>query len=148
MPGRHRAPSPSERRREARRIVETSEYAAMMIRVAYGYGRRVSDDPAGLAHLRSIEDALRDAVNLGIFQANEGGKVPYSLSEIGRVLEISKEAVFKRKRLGEQVAIRLSAGAVVRIADIRQARASALAAAGVEDRTGSPAELRAAAGLQ
>jgi hypothetical protein len=146
MPGRHRAPGPSQRRHEARRITETSEYAAFLIRALYGYGRRVGDDPAGLAHLRDIEAALRDATNLGIFQANAGGRSPYSLAEIGAVLAISREAVFKRKRLGEQVWVRLQSGSVVRIADIRQARASVLAAAGVEDRTGTPAELRARAG--
>jgi hypothetical protein len=39
-----------------------------------------------------------------------------------------------------------TAGAVVRIADIRARRAAGLAAAGIEDRTGSPRELRAAGG--
>jgi hypothetical protein len=116
----------------------------------FGYGRRVGDDPAALAHLRDIEGALRDSVNMGIFIANKSGASPYSLSEIGAVMGVSKEAVHKRKVLGEEVLTRIEAaragGAVVRLADVRIARAAALAGAGVEDKTGSRAELLAAGG--
>lgn len=143
MAGRHRAPSAAGRRKDARRAVETSEYAAMMIRVIFGYGRRVGDDPAGLAHLRGIEAALRDAVNMGIFTANKSGGCPYSLAEIGGILGITKQSVHKRRQLGEDVFARVCGGSVVRIADIRAARAAVLASAGVQDRTGSVLELAA-----
>jgi hypothetical protein len=60
---------------------------------------------------------------------------------------ISKQAVHKRVRLGEAVLGRLAAarnnGAIVRLADMRKKRAAGLAAAGLEDRTGSPRELAA-----
>lgn len=132
MAGKHRSTT-----------TETSDFTAALVRMLYAYGRRAQQDPAALAHLRTIEDALRDATNLGIFGANTAGISPYSLAEIGAVLGVSREAIFKRKRLGEQVAVRLAGDKIVRIADVRQARAQTLAAAGVEDRTGSPAELRA-----
>jgi hypothetical protein len=147
MNGRHARPGPAQRRRESRRITETSDYAAMMIRVLYGYGARIGDDPAALAHLRGIEAALRDAVNVGIFTANTAGTRPYSLGEIAAILGITRQGIHKRARLGEEVFIRLEAaranGAVVRLADVRAARAAVLAEAGVTDRTGSQRERQA-----
>ena len=150
MAGSHAKPGPVQRlRNRTRRTTETSEYAAMIIRVLYGYGQRIGEDPAALAHLRDIENTLRDAVNLGIFTANRSGNCPYSLAEIGAVVGISRQGVHKRVGLGERVLVRMEAaragGALVRLADVRAARAKALAAAGVEDKTGSAAELRAAA---
>src|SRR5258707_5117259 len=106
MTGRHARPSPAQRRREARRITETSDYAAMMIRVVYGYGARIGDDPAALAHLRGIEAALRDAVNMGIFTANTAGTRPYSLGEIAAILGITRQGIHKRGRLGEEAHVR------------------------------------------
>lgn len=147
MPGKHAAPRRPQRR--TRRDTETSEYAAMMIRVLYGYGQRIGTDPAALAHLRDIETALRDAVNLGVFTANRAGTRPYSINEMAAILGISKQGVHKRVRLGEDIYARLEAakagGALVRLADVRAARAAALAGAGVEDRTGSPRERQAGA---
>lgn len=128
---------------------ETSDYVAFLKRALYGYGRRVGDDPAALVHLRELEDALRDAVNLGTYLANQG-RDHYSQNEQAAILGVSRQAIAKRIRLGEVVHVRLeverTAGAVVRIADVRARRAAGLAAAGVKDRTGSPRELRAAGG--
>lgn len=59
------------RQRRARRDIETSDYVAMVERILYGYGRRIGNDPAALVHLREIEQALRDAVNLGVYLANQ-----------------------------------------------------------------------------
>lgn len=149
MTGRHARPGPLQRRRE-RRVSESSDYAAMLIRVLYGYGYRVSEDPAALAHLREIEAALRDAVNLGIYGANKLGERPYSINELGAILGVSKQAIHKRARLGEEVFTRLeaarSAGALIRLADVRQSRAAALAEAGVTDKTGSEREQQAEPG--
>jgi hypothetical protein len=146
MAGRHARPGRLARRQE-RRQTETSEYVAMMIRILYGYGYRVSQDPAALAHLRDLEAALRDAVNLGIFGANKLGDRPYGISTIAAVLGVSKQAVAKRVHLGEDVFVRLeaarAAGALVRLDDVRAGRARALEAAGVADTTGSPRELAA-----
>jgi hypothetical protein len=129
------------------RTTETSAYVAMLVRILYGYGKRVGDDPAALVHLREIEAALRDAVNVGIFAANKTGDQPYSINEMGSILGVSKQAIHKRVGLGEEVWVRLEAaradGAVVRLADMREARAKALEAAGVEDKTGSLKELAA-----
>jgi len=141
MPGRHRALT------RRKRSTESSEYAAMMLRIIYGYGARIGQDPAALCHLRDLEAGMRDAVNLGIYAANKLEDRPYSINEMAAILDISKQAVHKRVRLGEQVFARLEAaradGAIVRLADIRAARASLLAEAGVPDRTGSARELTA-----
>jgi len=148
MSGKHARPGALARRRD-RRQTETSEYVAMLVRVLYGFGYRISEDPAALIHLRDVETALRDAVNLGIFGANKLGDRPYGINEVGSILGVSKQAVHARVRLGEQVLVRLeaarSAGAVVRLSDVRQARAAGLAGAGVADVTGSPRELAAGA---
>jgi len=130
------------------RTTEASEFTAALVRMLYAYGRRVQSDPAALAHLPTIETALREATNLGIFGANTAGQAPYSLAEIAAVVGVTREAIFKRKKAGRLVAERLAGDKIVRIADVRAARAETLAAAGVEDRTGSPAELRAITGLR
>lgn len=128
---------------------ETSDYVAFLRRAIYGYGRRIGDDPAALVHLRELEDALRDAVNLGTYLAKKG-RDHYSQNEQAAILGVSRQAVAKRIGLGEAVHVRLEAerttGAVVRIADVRARRTEGLAAAGIEDRTGSPRERRAAGG--
>ena len=119
----------------------------MLMRMIYGYGVRVGEDPAGLAHLRDLETAMRDAVNIGIYAANKLEDRPYSINEIAAILGVSKQAVHKRVQLGEQVFNQLEAakasGAVIRLADMRAARAAVLGQAGVTDRTGSPRELTA-----
>lgn len=152
MPGRHRegrlvAVVP---KRRAKRQVETSEYTAYLTRIIYGYGIRIGEDPVALVHLRDLEAAMRDAVNLGVYLANKEGDRPYSINEIAAIMGISKQAVHKRVRLGEPVYARLEIartnGAIVRLADMRQTRAASLAAAGIPDRTGSPKELTAGPG--
>jgi hypothetical protein len=146
MTGRHARPGRLARRQE-RRQTETSEYVAMLIRMHYAFGLRVSQDPAALGHLRDLETSFRDAVNLGIFAANRMGDRPYSMAEIGKVLGVSPQAVNKRVRLGEAVFVRLeaarAAGALVRLDDVRTSRAAVLGQAGVADTTGSPRELAA-----
>ena len=138
MRGKHRA------RVARKRSTENSDYAAMLIRMIYGYGKRVGDDPAALAHLRDIEAALRDAVNLGIAWANKETDRPYSINEMAAILGVSKQAVHKRVQNGGEVLDRIeSAQPVVRLQDMRDARAAALRAAGVEDRTGSQREIEA-----
>ena len=130
------------------RITETSEFTAAVVRMLYAYGRRAQSDPAALAHLRTIETAVRDATNLAVFGANTAGQAPYSLAEIAAVLGVTREAIFKRKKLGRLVAERLAGDKIIRIADVRAARAETLIAAGVDDQTGSPAELRAITSLR
>jgi hypothetical protein len=141
MAGRHAL------RRRSKRTTESSEYVAMLTRIIYGYGYRVAQDPAALAHLRDLEAAMRDAVNLGIYAANKLGDRPYSINEIAAIMGVSKQAIHKRVQLGERVYTMLEAarsnGAVVRLDTMRQARAAILAQAGVTDRTGSPRELEA-----
>lgn len=144
MTGRHRLPA---RQPRPRREVETSEYIAMLMRIIIGYGERIGQDPVALTHLRDIEKITRDAVNAGIYLANRTGARPYSINEIAAIMGISKQAVWKRAELGEQVVARLEAarasGAVIRLADMRKNRAALLEAAGLPDRTGSPKELTA-----
>lgn len=134
-------------RKRGNRTTESSEYAAMMMRIIYGYGYRIGEDPAALVHLRDLEAGMRDAVNLGIYAANRLGDRPYSINEIAAMMGTSKQAVHKRVKLGEAVYLALetarSNGAVVRLDAMRQTRAAILAQAGVTDRTGSPRELEA-----
>lgn len=129
---------------------ETSDYVAFLVRALHGYGRRIGHDPAALAHLREIEQALRDAVNLGCYLANQGTD-HYSQNEQARILGVSRQAIAKRIGLGEAVYVRhesqRASGGVVRLADVRARRAAALAAVEVEDRTGSARE-RAAGGTR
>jgi predicted DNA-binding protein YlxM (UPF0122 family) len=140
MAGKHRA---------SRRVTETSDYVAMMIRIIAAYGDRIADDPVALAHLRDLEAALVEHTNRGIFEANQG-RDHYSQNEIARILGVTRQAVAKRITLGELVYARIQeargAGALVRIGDVRARRAELLAAAQVEDRTGSALELRAGPG--
>ena len=140
MKGKHRTP---DRRK---RDVETSEYVAFLERIIDGYGNRVGEDPAALAHLRDIEAKLRDAVNRGIFTSNRTGRRPYGINEIAAILGITKQSIWHRVKLGEVIyaqreAVRATGAAVIRLADVRRTRAAMLAQAGVEDKTGSPREL-------
>jgi hypothetical protein len=150
MPGRHRLPARQGQAKRPKRHVETSEYVAGLARFIIGYGERVGQDPAALTHLRDLEALTRDAVNAGIYLANRSGERPYSINEIAAIMGISKQAVHKRVQLGQAVYANLEAaranGAVVRLADMRQARAAILAAAGIPDRTGSPREVTAGPG--
>jgi len=154
MPGRHRLPArqPQGNNQVARRkrLTETSDYVAFMARIIIGYSERIKEDPVALVHLRDLEDGMRDTVNRGIYLANRSGERPYSINEIAVIMGISKQAVHKRVKLGEAVHARLEAakadGAVVRLEDMRQARAALLAGLGLPDRTGSPRELTAGEG--
>lgn len=145
MAGKHRAQRGAQKARTPR-VTETSDYVAMLKRVIYGYGQRIGSDPVALVHLRELEEAMRDAVNLGTYLANQG-EGNYSQNEQARFLAVSRQAIAKRIKAGEQVYVaqqaRRSDGALVRLADIRAERARELAAAGVEDRTGSVRELAA-----
>jgi hypothetical protein len=109
---------------------------------------RIVADPAALAHLRDLQDALADQVNRGIFEANKG-RNHYSQNEMAAILGTSRQAIAKRIGLGETACARTwearGAGAVVRVADVRARRAQLLADAGVTDRTGSAREIRTAA---
>jgi hypothetical protein len=130
-------------RKTRKRTTETSDYVAMMTRVLYGYGARIADDPAALAHLRDLEATLKDAVNLGIFLANKGPG-HYSINEQASILGVTKQAIHLRVQSGEQVHVRIeaarSAGPLIRLADVRIRRAQRLFAAGVADVTGSDRE--------
>lgn len=142
MTGRHRADSKPQKR--SKRDVETSDYVAFVQRALWGYGRRIASDPAALVHLRDLEDAFRDGVNLGIADANHSQDA-YSHNHMAAILGISRKGIAKRVGLGEQVRLRLARlnGPVVRLADVRTQRAEGLAAVGVEDVTGSEKERRA-----
>jgi hypothetical protein len=145
MAGKHRRSDDAQKPRTPR-VTETSDYVAMMKRIILGYGQRVGADPVALVHLRELQQAFVDATNLGMFYANRGDS-HYSQNEQAAILGVSRQAIAKRIGLGEEVHVRLEAirdsGALVRIADVRAERARELAAAGVEDRTGSVRELRA-----
>jgi hypothetical protein len=134
--GRHRAEA------APRRVTETSDYVAFLVRSLIALGDRIAEDPAALVHLRELEGTLRDQVNRGIWEANRRGR--YSQREMASILGISHQAIGKRVSLGELVAAAVTAarggGALIRLGEVRARRARLLAAAGVEDRTGSQKE--------
>lgn len=136
MNGRHRRADP----------LEVSERVAWIDRLLYTWGDEIARDPAALVHLRRLEASLRDNTNRGIFEANRGQN-HYSRREIAAVLGVSEIAISKRMHLGETVYAALQqlrgAGALVRIGDVRRERAAGLAAAGVQDKTGSEKERKA-----
>lgn len=139
MNGRHR------HGQRSKRVTETSEKVAMMLRIFASYGDRIAEDPAALIHLEDLTIAFRDAVNMGIFRAN-AGEHGYSQNEIAAMLGRTRQAVQQRIRSGEtayaEIQARRGAGTLARLADVRARRAAQLAAAGVEDRTGSDRERR------
>jgi hypothetical protein len=118
-----------------------------MTRIIHGYGDRIAEDPVALAHLRDLQQTLADAVNRGVFQANRS-EARYSQNDMARVLGVSRQAIQQRITAGEHAYAGYwearGAGAVVRVGDVRARRAELLADAGVQDRTGSVRELRAA----
>ena len=71
--------------------------------------------------------------------------VERAVDQMADIVGVSRQAIHKRVRLGQAVLGRLMAarsnGAIVRLEDMRKARAAGLAAAGIPDRTGSPREL-------
>jgi hypothetical protein len=89
--------------RKRKRTTTTDDYAAMLRRMILAYGTRIGAEPAeGLAHLRELETALADSVNLGIYTANKVGG--HSINELADMLSVSKQAVFKRVGLGAAIA--------------------------------------------
>lgn len=109
MTGRHSRDLVPLRKRKKRETTDAS-YAGMLKRMHFGYAKRIGTDPDALEHLRGIEEAARDAVNLGIYFANQrtDGQAA-SLSAIGDVMGVSKQAIAKRVNLGREVADRLEA---------------------------------------
>lgn len=136
MSGKHRA----------RPRTETSDYVAMLTRLLNAWGDRVAADPAALVHLGELTRLLADATNRGMFEANArpGG---YSQNDMAAILGVSRQAVAKRIGLGQVVYAAAQAargaGPLVRLADVRRARAAGLASAGVSDLTGTERERRA-----
>jgi hypothetical protein len=108
MIGRHRR----------KRDTSTEQYAAMLTRMLRAYGVRIGADPVtGLAQLRNLETAMTDAVNLGLHTALESGR---SATEMAGALGVSRQAIYKRARLGEQTARARQARPIMRAAAPRQ----------------------------
>ena len=146
MAGRHVARREGrEAARRDKRIIETSEYTAALERQILALAARVAQDPAGLTAYKRLEDALRDSHNLAVFGANHQDPAPYSMRELARIEGVSAPAILKRERQGRQLwaaleALRAAGRPVIRLADIRAARAARMAEAGLDDRTGSALE--------
>jgi len=133
-------------RKRPKRHVENDEAAAAIIRQLYAFARRMADDPAAMVYMREIDEASSNAFNLAVFAAHQKTDSPYSYRELAAILGVTAPAMLKRKRRGEEIFTRLMALAsapVVRVADLRAARALQLAEADVEDRTGTRRELAA-----
>ena len=135
MTGRHRAG-------RAPRVTETSDFVAMLLRMTNALGDRIAADPIALVHVPDLQQALADAVNRGVFEANNAKG--YSTYEIAALAGVTRQAVQQRVRRGEMAYAALQAargaGPLVRLADLRRRRAELAAAAGVTDRTGSERE--------
>lgn len=140
MAGRHRADGARPKR--AGRVVETSDYVAMLTRQLVAFGDRIGADPIALVHLRELEITLSQQVNRGVFLANEAGG--YSQNDMAAILGVTRQAIAKRVHLGQMVHAAVvearGGGGLVRLGEIRARRARLALAAGVEDRTGSDRE--------
>lgn len=142
MKGRHHAGTALQQRPP--RVTETSDFVAMLRRLFNAWGDRVGQDPAALVHLAELVAELERQTNRGIFVANRG-QDHYSQRDIGRILGLTRQAIAHRIKLGELVHAelverRLGGAPLVRLADVRGARAMLLEAAGLDDRTGSDRE--------
>lgn len=75
------------------RILEDTEYVAMLRRMIRAAGRRFANsDPDGLALFCSLKDELEAELSNAALQLS----ATYSWSEIARPLGVSKQAVFKK----------------------------------------------------
>ena len=128
--------------RRRKRVTETEDYVAMLLRMIYNLADRIAGDPAAAAHLEDLKAALGAAGNIGLWAANKTGDCPWSVNELALLTGKSKQAMHQQVQRGEQLAAALAElrarGAVVRIADLRATRAAALEAAGLEDRALPP----------
>jgi hypothetical protein len=89
-------------RHRRKRTTSTADYDRMLIRMIRSYGKRVGQDPEGaLVDLRTIETTLADSVNLGLHDALSAGQ---SATRLADILGVSRQAIYKRAGLGEQVA--------------------------------------------
>jgi hypothetical protein len=89
-------------RHRRKRETTTADYDAMLIRLIRSYGKRIGQDPdAALIDLRAIESELTDSVNLGLHDALSSGQ---SATKLADMLGVSRQAIYKRAGLGEQVA--------------------------------------------
>jgi hypothetical protein len=110
MMGRHRR----------KRTTSTADYNAMLIRMIRSYGKRVGQDPeAALGDLRAIETAFTDSVNLGLHDALSTGQ---SATRLADMLGVSRQAIYKRAGLGEQVARQRDRGRAIPTARVATPR--------------------------
>lgn len=135
---------------------EASDCLAAIERQIWAAAERVGRDPVSGPGLAKIAALAADAVNLGLYKANQADQGPgskkYSMNEIARIFGTSRQAMQQRIDRGEAVFVRLEAkrseGALVRIGDIREQRARALQKANLDDRTGSRLEIAASERLR
>ena len=129
---------PLRRRRERKRVTETEEYVAMLLRLLYNFADRIAADPAAYAHIPEIKAVAGAVGNIGLWGANKLGDRPWSVNELAKLSGASKQAMHQQVQRGEQLAAALAEmranGAVVKIGDLRRVRAAAIAAAGLEHR--------------
>lgn len=115
--------------------MEAEDYAAVALRfvnrLAWHCG---TFDPAGLAHMEELADALDRARNIVIAAERAKPKHArmYSDRELGAIMGVSHTAVQKRGAIGQAV-IDAAAPNIVRRRELTQRRAEILQRAGVED---------------
>lgn len=86
-PGRRRR----GRQTRASRVIEPTDYAAMMRRMIAAHGRRVADaDLEDLAELIALRADLEDAIAYAVRESRS--RWQWSWSEIGRAVGLSKQA--------------------------------------------------------
>ncbi len=84
------------------RVVENAEYVAMVRRVLRRLGQRAGEDPTALRDLAELAADVNAALTNAVDAARNQSTPPYSWSEIGRELGVSKQAA--QQRYGEPTA--------------------------------------------
>ena len=83
------------RRRKADRVLEATDYAAMMRRMIRAHGRRVADcDIEDLADLIGLQEVLDDTIAITVAQMRE--RHGWSWADIARATGVSKQAAAQR----------------------------------------------------
>lgn len=150
MSGRHAARRPQELSQRPKRVTENDEFGVVCVRMLKAMGVRCGTDPGALVYVEEIDQAWTDAKNLAYFMANK--VYGYSQNEIARITGRTRQSIQQRIRSGEavhnQITVAAGGAPLIRIGDLRAARAERYLQAELEDATAGPKQAEAYAELR